>query len=108
MTRRRRHPSKHGVLGWLIPASQAMALSNLDDETLTQLALDSLPSDLIGPAKKQFVEAKVQRWIGTISGLPGGNPAPELRERHQPDAKVLPKPLSGRRLPVRFNRQRRL
>ncbi|CEJ16084.1 protoporphyrinogen oxidase [bacterium YEK0313] len=85
-----RHPSKHGVLGWLITATEALALSNLDDEALIQRALDSLPSELIPLARKQFLEARVQRWVGTISGLPGGHPTPELRERHQPDGKVLP------------------
>jgi SAM-dependent methyltransferase len=85
-----RHPSKHGVLGWLIPATHALALSNLPDDHLVRMALDSLPQELIGPAQKQFMDARVQRWVGTISGLPGGHPTPELRERHQPDAKVLP------------------
>lgn len=85
-----RHPGKHGVLGWLIPATHAFALANLSDERLIDMALDSLPQDLIPLAQKQYMDAKVQRWIGTISGLPGGNPAPELRERHQPDGKLLP------------------
>ncbi|KAF0136925.1 MAG: type 11 methyltransferase, partial [Xanthobacteraceae bacterium] len=85
-----RHPSKHGVLGWLIPATHALALSNLPDDHLVAMALDSLPQDLIATAKKQFMDARVQRWVGTISGLPGSHPAPELRERHQPDGKVLP------------------
>jgi protoporphyrinogen oxidase/SAM-dependent methyltransferase len=85
-----RHPSKHGVLGWLIPATHALALSNLPDDHLVRMALDSLPQELIGPAQKQFMDARVQRWVGTISGLPGAHPAPELRERHQPDGKVLP------------------
>ncbi|MDP3547135.1 MAG: FAD-dependent oxidoreductase, partial [Phreatobacter sp.] len=85
-----RHPSRHGVLGWLIPATHALALSNLPDDQLVAMALDSLPQDLIATAKKQVMDAKVQRWVGTISGLPGAHPAPELRERHQPDGKVLP------------------
>ncbi|WP_163602669.1 FAD-dependent oxidoreductase, partial [Klebsiella pneumoniae] len=46
-----RHPSKHGVLGWLITATEALALSNLDDETLIQRALDSLPTELLPLAK---------------------------------------------------------
>lgn len=85
-----RHPSKHGVLGWLIPATEAVALSNKSDEQLIQLALDSLPEALQAAAKKQFLEGRVQRWVGTISGLPGGHPAKELRLRHQPEPEVLP------------------
>lgn len=85
-----RHPSKQGVLGWLVTAGQALALSNYDDAKLIDLALDSLPASLRATARKQFVEGRVQRWVGTISGLPGGHPTPEMRDRHQPDAKALP------------------
>ena len=40
-----RHPCEpYGVLGWLLPGNDALALSNLDDKQLFALALDSFPN----------------------------------------------------------------
>ncbi|MEI8144015.1 MAG: FAD-dependent oxidoreductase [Alphaproteobacteria bacterium] len=85
-----RHPTKHGILSWLVPATQAAMLSNVADDVLIARAVDSLPGELAAIAKKQLMEGKVQRWVGAISGLPGGNPQQELRLRHEPDAKTMP------------------
>jgi monoamine oxidase/SAM-dependent methyltransferase len=80
-----RHPcAPYGVLGWLLAGSDAMALSNLDDARLTALALDSLPRP-IAHGRGQFLESRVHRWVGTISGQPGGQPAHATRQRHVPD-----------------------
>ncbi|HZZ81407.1 MAG TPA: methyltransferase domain-containing protein, partial [Gemmataceae bacterium] len=77
-----RHPCEpYGVLGWLLASGDAMALSNLDDQRLIRMALESLPESLRDGADL-FVEGRVHRWIGTINGLPGGNPTHEIRYRH--------------------------
>jgi monoamine oxidase/SAM-dependent methyltransferase len=85
-----RHPCEpHGVLGWLLAGGDALALSNYDDDRLIQLALDSLPVSLAHGCQ-QFIEGRVHRWVGTISGLPGGQPTHDIRQRHQPEATQHP------------------
>ncbi len=81
-----RHPhSSHGVLGWLIAGNDALSLSNLSDEDLIKLALDSLPEPLaIG--RELYLEGRVHRWVGTVNALPGGNPIHDLKSRHSPSA----------------------
>ena len=80
-----RHPcDPYGVLGWLLAGNDAMALSNLDDARLVELALDSLPETL-EHGRALFREGRVHRWVGTISGQPGGQPTHEIRQRHVPD-----------------------
>jgi protoporphyrinogen oxidase/SAM-dependent methyltransferase len=79
-----RHPCEpYGVLGWLLAGNDALALSNTDDDHLVALALDSLPEPLAF-GRALALEGKVQRWVGTLNGLPGGNPTHELRQRHVP------------------------
>ena len=85
-----RHPCEpYGVLGWLLAGTDAMTLSNYDDSRLIDLALDSLPEPL-AHGRELFLEGKVHRWVGTISGLPGGSPVHETRKRHQPEPKEHP------------------
>src|SRR5207253_11070904 len=36
----------YGVLGWLLAGTDALALSNCDDQRLIEMALDSLPAPL--------------------------------------------------------------
>jgi len=80
-----RHPCEpYGVLGWLLAGTDAMALSNLDDQRLVDMALDSLPEPL-AHGRKLFLEGRVHRWVGTISGQPGGHPAHGERQRHLVD-----------------------
>jgi monoamine oxidase len=80
-----RHPCEpYGALGWLLAGNDAMALSNYDDERLIRLALDSLPAPL-AHGRELYLEGKVQRWVGTINGLPGGNPTHDIKVRHVPE-----------------------
>jgi protoporphyrinogen oxidase/SAM-dependent methyltransferase len=79
----------HGVLGWLLAGNDAMALSNLDDDTLIDMALDALPAPLAAGCKL-FLEGRVHRWVGTINAEPGGKPVHGTRERHLPDAAGCP------------------
>jgi monoamine oxidase/SAM-dependent methyltransferase len=74
----------YGVLGWLLAGNDALALSNLDDKRLIEMALDALPQPL-AQGRHSFIEGRVHRWVGTISGLPGGQPTYETRQRHLPD-----------------------
>ncbi len=73
-----------GVLGWLLAGDAAMAYSNLSDDTLVRVALDTLPS-FLRHGRSLAVEGKVHRWIGAVNGLPGGVPALDLETRHMPE-----------------------
>lgn len=80
-----RHPCEpYGVLGWLVAGNDALALSNLDDARLVEMALDSLP-DALAAGRQMCLEGRVQRWVGTISGQPGGMPTHDIRQRHIPE-----------------------
>jgi SAM-dependent methyltransferase/predicted NAD/FAD-dependent oxidoreductase len=74
----------YGVLGWLLAGNDAMALANHDDARLVELAIDSLPEPL-AHGRSLLLEGQVHRWVGTVSGLPGGQPVQGTRERHLPD-----------------------
>lgn len=85
-----RHPCEpYGSLGWLLAGADALALSNCDDQHLIPLALDSLPQPL-EHGRKLFLEGRVHRWVGTISGQPGGQPTHDIRQRHLADAQGHP------------------
>jgi len=79
----------YGVLGWLLAGTEALALSNFDDETLTRHVLDTLPKPL-AHGRDLLIESRVHRWVGTVSSIPGGIPVQELRQRHQPEPKEHP------------------
>ena len=81
----RHDAGRYGVLGWLLAGADALALCNSDDETLIGRVLESLPDDLSGEARHRFLEAKVHRWAGAVSGQPGGFPIRDLRSAHQPE-----------------------
>jgi monoamine oxidase len=73
-----------GVLGWLLGGQFAQNHSHLSDETLIEMALDSLPSEL-AVGRSRFVEGKVHRWIGAVNAMPGGESVMPLDRRHQPE-----------------------
>jgi monoamine oxidase len=60
-----------GVLGWLIAGADALMLCNTDDQTLTELALGSLPDGLAETARRSLCECRVHRWAGAVSARPG-------------------------------------
>jgi hypothetical protein len=80
----------YGVLGWLIGGEAALTMANVDDATLVARVLDSLPPAL-RHGKDAFVEARVHRWLGAVSGRPGGKTLrdPDY-ERHVPDPEDHP------------------
>lgn len=77
--------SGHGVLGWLLAGSDALVLCNADDPALVEHAIGSLPEALQAKARRHFVEARVHRWAGALSGSPGGFPLRDPRAAHQPE-----------------------
>jgi len=76
--------SRHGVLGWLLGGDAAETWAHRDDDTLVAAALDALPPSL-GDVRSHLLEARVHRWVGAVSSLPGGWRPPALDRRHQPD-----------------------
>jgi len=74
----------HGVLGWLLGGEPARWQADLPDEQLVRLALASLPTAL-RPGEPAVREARVHRWIGAVSGQPGGFSPLSLDARHCPD-----------------------
>ena len=79
----------YGVLGWLLAGSDAMALGNLDDQTLIQRALDALPEQL-QCGRDLLIEGRVHRWMGAVNGLPGGLPVHSLKVAHVPEPDAHP------------------
>jgi monoamine oxidase len=80
----------HGVLGWLIGGEAAVRWSERNDEAIIQAALDALPTWLGEPARQHLLEARVHRWIGAVSALPGGWQPLPLDRRHQPEPSEHP------------------
>jgi hypothetical protein len=77
--------SGHGVLGWLLAGADALAHCNADDTTLIARAIDSLPTALRLEARGRLVDGRVHRWMGALSGTPGGFPLLDARAAHQPE-----------------------
>jgi monoamine oxidase len=75
----------HGVLGWLLAGADALSLCNVEDPALIERAIESLPDELYDEARRRFVEGKVHRWAGAVSGQPGGYPLREASSAHQPE-----------------------
>lgn len=80
-----RHDAEgYGVLGWLLAGSDALAFGNLDDATLIERVLASLPTALHA-GREQYLEGHVHRWMSSVNGLPGGNPVQSLKTAHVPE-----------------------
>jgi len=75
---------RQGVLGWLLGGAAAEEWAGRDDADLVAAALAALPESL-GDAAGHLLETRVHRWIGAVSGLPGGWHPPAVDRRHQPD-----------------------
>lgn len=80
--------ASHGILGWLIGGDSARDLAGRTDDEIVRTVLGSLPkflSDALSTGRARMVEARVHRWIGAVSALPGGWTAMPIEQRHQPD-----------------------
>jgi len=78
-----------GVLGWLLGGAAARSLADRSDEALVATALETLPPELASLAG-HVLEARVHRWPGAVSSLPGGWQPLSLDERHRPAAATHP------------------
>ena len=79
----------HGVLGWLLGGEPAHRMSQLPDEELIDLMLESLPPYL-QHGRDQFIEGKVHRWVREVNGLPAGYPVRNMEARHVPEPRQHP------------------
>ena len=75
----------YGVLSWLLGGSDALIMSNYEDNILIDKVLNSLPRSLAA-GKELFIEGKVHRWVGTVNGQPGGYPIQGSKIRHVPES----------------------
>jgi protoporphyrinogen oxidase len=80
------------VLSFLVAGGDALLMcsSNQDDECIIEYVLQSLPSIMRQDAEDHFVEAQVDRYVGSINAQPGGWPAEELRSEHVPEPSENP------------------
>lgn len=76
--------TSYGILGWLLGGNAAVEASHHSDDTLIEMALDSLPAAL-SHGRSLFIEGAVHRWIGAVSALPGGRIPKPQAERHCPE-----------------------
>jgi monoamine oxidase/SAM-dependent methyltransferase len=86
----RQDAGEYGVLSWLIPGSDALALSNLEDAGIVEAALNSLPGALHEEAHAGFLEGNVHRWMASVNAQPGGFPVRDTRAAHVPEPKDHP------------------
>jgi monoamine oxidase len=71
-----------GVLGCLLGGVEAERLAVLDDDSIVSQVLESLPASL---GSGRLLEARVHRWTGAVSGLPGGPIPLDVDRRHRPE-----------------------
>jgi glycine/D-amino acid oxidase-like deaminating enzyme len=73
-----------GVLGCLLAGDAALTLGNLEDQSLVEHVHAALPASLRDPGVP-LLEGRVHRWLGAVSGLPGGHPTDDPDARHVPE-----------------------
>jgi protoporphyrinogen oxidase len=81
---------EHGVLGWLLAGDAARDMKSLSDDELVAAALGSLPPAL-AHGRELVLEARVHRWIGSVSALPGGRQPQPIELRHLPSPSDAPR-----------------
>jgi len=77
--------ARHGVLGWLLGGEAAVRMAALEDDRLVTEMLASLP-EAVAARLGTVLEARVHRWIGAVSALPGGWAPLPVDHRHRPAA----------------------
>ena len=80
---------EYGVLGWLLGGDAALEHDALSDDALIAAALESLPPAL-AEGRELVLEARVHRWIGAVSALPGGLQPRPVELRHRPSPQDAP------------------
>ncbi len=81
--------ARHGVLGWLLGGAAAESMAAWSDADLVTAALATLP-DPLAVDPERVLEARVHRWTGAVSSLPGGWQPLSQDQRHRPAAKTHP------------------
>ncbi|MEH1847475.1 MAG: FAD-dependent oxidoreductase [Nostoc sp.] len=79
----------YGVLSWLLGGSNAVIMSNYEDQVLIRKVLETLPKSLM-EGRDLFIEGHVHRWLGTVSAQPGGHPIKGSKARHLPEPQEHP------------------
>jgi len=75
----------YGVLGWLLAGASASTLARVADDQLRDRVIEALPRPWRPEARQLAVEVKVNRWVGALSGVPGGMGVKPRRASHQPE-----------------------
>jgi monoamine oxidase len=80
------------VLSFLLAGQDALLMcsANQSDAQIAECVLDRLPDCMKHMAKAEMVEARVERYAGSINAQPGGYPAEEVVGEHQPEEKNHP------------------
>jgi monoamine oxidase len=73
----------HGVVGLLIGGQAAADMACLSDDELAAAGLAALPEPFAA-WRDHVIEARVHRWIGAVSGVPGGWQPLPVDRRHRP------------------------
>ncbi len=80
----------YGVLGFLLASNDALASMNIDERTLGERAIASLPEELRALASQELMEVRMHRWCGGVSGQPCCLTVGDATLAHQTDAHRLP------------------
>lgn len=80
-----------GALGWLLAGIEALLLSNADDRTIASRVIESLPAGLAAAARRHRVETRIHRWVGGVSGQPGGYVLRDPQSAHRPEPAAHPR-----------------
>jgi monoamine oxidase len=80
----RHEAGPYGVLGWLLAGSHALGATNLSNDDLVRMVLDSLPGALSSRARDACLESSVHRWAGAINAAPG-SPFRDLATAQRPE-----------------------
>jgi monoamine oxidase len=75
------------VLSFLIAGQDAlnMVSANQSDAEVARCVMAALPEDWRTEAQDNFIESRVERYIGAINAQPGSWPAEELIGEHEPE-----------------------
>jgi monoamine oxidase len=74
----------YGLLAFLVAGNAALSLTNETDERIEQMCLDALPPEL-ADGKELLLESRINRWVASVSAIPGGMPVRPREINHRPD-----------------------
>ncbi|MBL8705362.1 MAG: FAD-dependent oxidoreductase [Rhodospirillales bacterium] len=80
----------YGLLAFLIAGNPALELTNDSDELIEQRCLEALPPEL-AHGKELLLDRRINRWVGSVSAIPGGLPVRPRSVNHRPDPVHTPR-----------------